>query len=118
MKLPTVRHEDDRRILIEWNKDIPMARSKVLIVKKKSVLGKHYHNNSDSIFYILKGKGICTLKRANSSTAPVTREWLFEGDNIFVPRGVIHRFELWPDTVMLESATEPYNYEDEIQVTD
>ncbi len=116
MKLPITRHEDDRRILIEYIKNIPMKRSKVLIVKKKSVLGKHYHNLSDSVFYILKGKGICTLKSAHSPTASVSREWLFEGDCIFVPRGVIHRFELWPDTVMLESATEPYNGDDEIRV--
>lgn len=118
MKLPITRHEDERRILIEWIKDIPFKRCKVLIVKKKAVLGKHYHNNSDNVFYMLKGKGIMTLKSAHSSTARITREWLFEGDCRFVPRGVIHRFELFPDTVLLESATEPYDTQDEIQVTD
>ena len=118
MQIQPIRHEDERRILIEWNKDIPMKRSKVLIVKQKSVLGKHYHNNSDSIFYILKGKCILTTRMANREDAPVHRKWLFEGDCEFVPRGVIHRFEVFPDTVMLESATEPFNNNDEIQVTD
>ena len=118
MNLPITRHEDERRTLIEWNKDIPMKRSKVLIVKKKSVLGKHYHNLSDSIFYILKGKCIITTKSAHSNTAPVHRKWMFEGDCEFVPRGIIHRFEVFPGTVMLESATEPFNNNDEIQVTD
>ena len=118
MKLQTTRHEDERRILIEYIKDIPMKRSKVLIVKQKCVLGKHYHNNNDSVFYVLKGKGICTLKSAHSVTARVTREWLFEGDCIFVPRGVIHRFELFPDTILLESASEPFDPNDEIQVTE
>lgn len=95
-----------------------MKRSKVIIVKKKSVIGKHYHNNSDSVFYFLKGKAVCTLKSSHKSDAPSTREWLFEGDCVFVPRGVIHTFQVWPETVILESATEPYNYEDEIPVTE
>lgn len=118
MKLPITRHEDERRILIEYIKDIPMKRSKILMVKKKSVLGKHYHNNNDSVFYMLKGKGICTLKSIHSETAPVHRNWMFEGDCIFVPRGVIHRFELWPDTVMLESSSEIYDPKDEIRIDD
>lgn len=116
MNLPVTRHEDDRRILTEWVKDIPMKRLKVLETKNRCVLGKHYHNKSDSVFYILKGKGVCTLKSLGSKG--MSRQWLFEGECIFVPRGVIHTFELSKDTIMLEAASEPYDGSDEIQVND
>jgi mannose-6-phosphate isomerase-like protein (cupin superfamily) len=116
MRIPVYKHEDERRILIEWNKDIPIKRCKVIQTKDKCILGKHYHNDSDNIFYMLKGKGSYTLRSTISSR--VERNWLFEGDCLFVPRGVVHTFELLADTIMLEAASEPYNKDDEIQVTE
>lgn len=118
MNLPTIRHEDDRRVLTEYISNIPFKRAKVIETKRKCVLGKHYHNNNDSVFYMLKGKGICTLKSIRRADAPIKRQWLFEGDCIFVPREIIHRFELFPDTILLETASEPFDPNDEIQVTE
>jgi len=116
MRLHPIRHEDDRRILTEYISDIAFRRAKVIETKGKVTLGKHYHNNSDSVFYILRGKGVYILKRANDSRAPTSRSWLFEGDCIYVPRGLIHTFELYPGTIMLETASEPFDKNDEIQV--
>ncbi len=115
MKLQTYKHEDNRRTLVEWIDNIPVKCVKTIFVKEKIPLGNHYHNNKDEIFYLLKGKGVCTLK-TRAVKPKITRDWMFEGDCILVPRGVIHRFELFPDSILLEAATEPYNHEDEIQV--
>jgi mannose-6-phosphate isomerase-like protein (cupin superfamily) len=115
--IPVDKHDNDRRTLTEWNKDIPMKRLKIIEAKgKKSVLGKHYHEKSDSIFYIFKGKGVCTLKPLDNPR--MSRHWMFEGDCIFVPRRVVHTFELRGGTIMMEAASEPYDPSDEIATTD
>ena len=117
MKLQPIRHEDDRRVLTEYISDIPFRRAKVLEVKKKCVLGRHYHNDNDSVFYVLKGKGVVELQSAHSRQAHIKRDWMFEGDCLFVARGIIHTFTLYPGTIMLECATLPFNEKDEIQIT-
>ncbi len=116
MKLQTYRHDDKRRTLIEWVKDIPIRCIKTIHVKEKLPLGKHYHNNKDEIFYLQKGKGIMYLKSAHDCKAKVSREWIFEGECIYVPRGTIHIFELMPESILLEAATEPYNDEIPAQI--
>ena len=116
MKLQPIIHEDERRVLTEYVSDIPFRRAKVLQTKGNVTLGKHYHENNDSVFYMLKGKGNYTLKSAHDSKAKVSRGWMFEGDCLFVPRGVIHTFEILSDSIMLECATLPYDAKDEIQV--
>lgn len=113
MKIETYKHEDERRILIEWIKDIPFRSAKIVISKNKEYLGRHYHKNKDEVFYILKGKGICTMV-ANRPNARPTRDWLFEGDCIYIPRNIIHTFVLYPDTIMLGAGTEPFDIHDEI----
>jgi mannose-6-phosphate isomerase-like protein (cupin superfamily) len=110
------KHEDDRRVLTEWIKDIPFKRAKIIEMKKKEVLGNHYHLKSDSVFYIHKGRGKYILRSIEPNSRNVTG-WLFEGDCIFVPKGVIHTFTLLAGTIMLEAASEPYEKEDEIQVS-
>ena len=116
MKLQTYRHEDKRRTLIEWIKDIPVRSIKTIYVKEKLPLGVHYHKNKDEVFYLQQGKGIMYLKSAHDSQAKMSREWIFEGECIYVPRGTIHVFELFPGSILLEAATEPFNEHDEIKV--
>lgn len=116
MRLPITRHEDDRRILTEWNRDIPMSRCKIIESKGKAILGRHYHERNDSIFYMFKGKGNYILKSAYRTQERANRGWLFEGDAIFVPRGVVHTFQLFPGAVMMEACSESYDAKDEIVV--
>ena len=116
MKLQTYRHDDKRRTLIEWVKDTPIRSIKTILVKEKIPLGRHYHDNKDEIFYLLKGRGRMFLKSAHDSKAVLHKSWVFEGDCIYVQRGTIHVFELLPDSILLEAATEPYNEKDEIAV--
>ena len=114
MLIPVTRHEDNRRILIEYNHEIPFKRNKVMEIKEKSILGNHYHLENDSMFYILRGKARYTLKSIRPN-AEETFGWLYEGECLYVPREFIHTFEVWPQTIMLESASEPFNPNDEIQ---
>lgn len=113
MNLQTIKHEDNRRTLIEWIKDTPVRSVKTIFVKDKIALGNHYHLKKDEIFYLLKGKGVYVLTNKEKKT--YVRNWIFEGDCVFVERGTIHTFTLYPDSILLEAATEPYDPIDEIR---
>jgi len=110
------KHEDSRRILMEWVKDFPIKSIKAILVKDKLPLGNHYHKNKDEIFFMLKGKGVLTTKGIHKD-ARVSRDWLFEGDCVIINRNTIHSFEVLKDSILLEAATEPYKPEDEIPAT-
>lgn len=117
MQLTPIRHEDDRRILTEYISDIPFKRAKVIEAKGKVTVGNHYHEKNDSVFYILKGKARMSLYpyyQKKHEARPTVR-WLFQGDCELVRMGTVHIFEMYPDTIMLETATEPYDKTDEIQ---
>jgi mannose-6-phosphate isomerase-like protein (cupin superfamily) len=110
MKLPIVKHEDNRRTLIEWVKDFPIRTCKVLIVKEDSVLGAHYHNNKVDTFYLLKGSGEYKMG---------SDEWqeLKEEDCVRAELKVPHSFKLKAGSILLEASTTPYDKEDEIPLT-
>lgn len=97
-------HEDERRKLIEWIPDFPMRTSKVLIAKEDCELGNHYHNEKDSLFYLLQGEG-----EYNTGF-----EWLPIEGTVFVPKGVPHTFKVKKGSIMLEAASTPYDPDDEI----
>lgn len=111
MNLKPQKHEDNRRILVEWVHDMPIKAVKHIFVKEKIALGNHYHLKKDEVFHLLKGKGTVMLTTKDSHT----RDWMFEGETVYVPRGTIHTFLLYPDSILLEAATEPYDPSDEIR---
>ncbi len=115
MKLQPIRHEDERRVLTEYISGISFKRAKVLEVKVKSKLGRHYHKKNDSVFFLLKGEGIYSLQPLGGLIEEATFK---EGDCLFVPRNVIHTFELDAGSIMLETSTETYDKEDEISATE
>lgn len=108
MRLPTVKHEDGRRTLIEYINDIPIRTSKVLYVKEDSTLGKHFHKLKDDVFFMVKGSGFYKLDGK--------RHTLKEGDCIFVKAGVRHTFTLKAGSVLIESSTTPYDKKDEYPI--
>jgi oxalate decarboxylase/phosphoglucose isomerase-like protein (cupin superfamily) len=114
MNYPVTKHEDNRRVLIEWVKDFPFRSAKIVIAKDKLPLGKHYHQNKDELYYMLKGKMVYVL----TTKKRVFRQWLFEGETLFVPRGVGHTFELFKDSILLGAQTEPFDQNDEIPIVD
>ena len=104
--MKSYRHEDDRRILIEWIQDLPMKACKVVIAKGNIEVGNHYHKNKDEVYYLLSGNGEYSLD--NSEFQP------FE-DVLFVPRDIKHTFRLKKDSVLLGACSEPFDASDEIQ---
>ena len=112
MNFPVNKHEDERRVLIEWVKDFPFRSAKVVISKGKMELGKHFHQNKDELYYMLKGKMTYTLITGKK----VYRQWLFEGETLFVHRGVGHTFLMYPDSILLGAQTEPFDQNDEIPI--
>lgn len=109
MKSPITKHEDERRILIEWVNNIPFKSAKIVIAKNDLPLGEHYHNNKDEIFYLLKGNGSIKLDQVESV--------FNEGDCIFVKRGTMHTFVLSAGSILLGVGSEPFDSNDEIQKT-
>lgn len=103
--LPVSKHEDDRRILVEWLKDFPVKSCKVLVAKDDCEVGNHHHKIKDEIFYLLKGKGTVTLNGES--------ETIKEGDVIYVPKDTIHSFVLEKDSILLGAGTKPYDPDDE-----
>jgi len=108
MKLNTYKHEDDRRILIEWISDFHIRNCKALLVKKDCELGKHYHNEKIDTFLLLKGSG--TYKIGDESGE------LEEGGCYRALQNQLHTFYLKAGSILLEASTTPYDKKDEIQV--
>jgi mannose-6-phosphate isomerase-like protein (cupin superfamily) len=100
----THKHEDDRRILIEWVRDYPVRFCKAIIIKSGNEIGNHYHLEKEEIFYLLKGNGTVTLDGH-------TRDFK-EGDCIFIPKAQNHSFNLKRGSIILGAATKPYNPKD------
>jgi hypothetical protein len=101
-------HEDNRRRLIEFGQG-PFAVCKALTAKEGCIVGEHYHRNKDESFLLLSGKAtrvvIGDLERFDQE-AP--QEW-------HVPRGTYHVFELEEGSVLIGTASEPFDQEDEIK---
>lgn len=110
MKNQISKHEDNRRILVEWIKDFPIRTCKVLIIKEDCILGSHYHNKKIDTFYLLKGVGEYKIG---------DNEWteLKEEDCLRAELGVPHSFKLKSGSILLEASTTPYDKEDEIPIT-
>lgn len=102
-----IRHEDQRRVLIEWVQDYAIRACKVAIIKEDLELGNHYHKNKDEIFYLLSGGGEIELDGKRSS--------IKEGDKVFIPRGTRHSFWLTKGSILLGAGTEPFDPNDEIK---
>lgn len=103
--LPTNRHDDERRTLIEWIQDFPVRSCKVVVAKGECLVGNHYHKNKDEIFYLLKGSGEVELDGL--------WETLNIGDVIYIPAGMRHSFELTDGSILLGASTKPYDKDDE-----
>lgn len=103
--LPVDTHEDDRRVLVEWVKDFSLRTCKVIILKKDTSIGNHYHKKKDEIFFLLQGKGEVELDGE--------REPLKLGDVVFAGKGTKHTFHLIEGSILLEAGTKPFDKSDD-----
>lgn len=102
----SLKHEDHRRILVEWIENYPTKSNKVIIAKEDCEVGNHYHLKKDEMFYLLLGEGEFKLGE---------NEWETLTDTVFVPRGTRHTFRLKEGAILLEAATRAYTPDDEIR---
>jgi mannose-6-phosphate isomerase-like protein (cupin superfamily) len=110
MKLKPIKHEDDRRVLIEWIDDFPIRNSKILILKRYCELGNHYHNEKIDTFFLLKGSGSYKIGDEYGM--------IKEGDCFRADVKQSHTFKLKKGSILLEASTTPFNKEDEISIID
>jgi len=108
MNLPTIKHEDNRRKLIEWISDFPIRCCKILIMKENGEVGGHYHNKKIDTFYLLKGGGTFEI----GDTAGT----LIEGGCYRATMGELHTFKLKAGSILLEASTTPFDKNDENKV--
>ena len=102
-------HEDDRRILIEWVRDMPLRSPKAIVAKTEEGIGDHYHRNKEEVFFLVRG----TAKRvvvgdAEERDVVAPRKWI-------IPRNVYHIFVLEKDAVLISAATDVFSPDDEIR---
>lgn len=106
--LPTIKHEDDRRVLFDWaNGDFKSA--KAVIVKQAIAIGDHYHKEKDEHFLLLQGSFIEIIVgdfKAENIAAPYA---------VRVPRGTYHKFICSAGSILLGVATELFDENDEIK---
>lgn len=104
--LPT--HEDSRRQIFDWaNGEFKSA--KALIAKTDCAVGDHFHREKEEQFFLLKGK----MKEMQVGTTLLLN--VEAPHYVFVPRNTYHRFVLEEGSILLGTASELFNPEDEIK---
>lgn len=102
------KHEDDRRVLFDWASG-DFKSAKAVIIKKRIAVGDHYHKNKDEEFLLLTGEFIelivGDLKLFNVK-APYY---------VSVKRGTYHRFVCEENSILLGTATELFDINDELK---
>lgn len=97
-----IKHEDERRLLIDFG---GANAVKVIYAKEGCVVGNHYHKNKDENFTLLSGEGAAEVGDEASQ--------MKIGEIYHCPRGTRHTFTLMKGSIMLGTATEPFDPEDE-----
>jgi oxalate decarboxylase/phosphoglucose isomerase-like protein (cupin superfamily) len=101
-------HEDSRRTLVEWAKGA-FKVAKIVTAKSDCTVGDHYHRNKDETFYLHSGHARRVIVGdAVQLSIDAPAEWN-------VPRGTYHAFDLAEGSVLLGTATEEFDPEDEIK---
>ena len=100
------KHEDDRRSLIEMQPGSFRA-CKVVKIKKRSILGNHFHTKKDEQFLLISGKAyLVKIGEDEWRNIEAPYEW-------FVPMGSYHTFDLEEGSIMVGTATREFDPEDE-----
>jgi len=101
-------HTDSRRTIIDWGEG-QIATVKALTMHQDASVGDHYHRNKDEHFLLLSG-------HADKIVIGDEVKLSVDGPAEFhVPRNTYHRFELKAGAVLLGTASEPFDPNDEIK---
>lgn len=99
-----MRHEDQRRLLIEFGGGRNWKACKFIVVKQDCVLGDHWHDQKDECFLIV-GDGLCYVGDKIITTSGATV--------IEVPKGTWHKFELKDGALIIGLASEEFDPKDD-----
>lgn len=102
------KHSDDRRTIYDWA-DGDFKAAKALIAGENCIVGDHYHKRKDEQFFLLIGT-------ATKVVIGGEELWDIEAPCKFhVQAGSYHRFELTPGSILLGTASEPFDPSDEMK---
>jgi len=102
-----MKHEDNRRTLIDW--DAEKAKTiKTVVAKKDCVLGKHYHKIKTEKFMLVSGKALCRIEKD-----PIFKMELFK--EVVINPGVTHSFQLDEGAVLLCQVNKHYDPNDDYE---
>lgn len=104
-KIKTISEDDRRRIFSVLNGELNIRDIHILEVKKKSILGNHWHTYPE-MMYILKGKGKWWLKHV--ITGETAEFNLSEGDIMFKTGFIAHTCEVEEGTIILDASCESW----------
>lgn len=99
-------HRDERRILYDWAAGNFKSAKAIEILQTISI-GGHFHKNKDEEFLLLKGKFLKVQIGEN------VNENISAPYYINVPRGVYHEFLCEAGSILLGTATEHFDKNDE-----
>lgn len=102
-------HEDDRRIIYDWA-DGNFKSAKAVIVKKEIPIGDHYHKNKEEEFLLLTGMFL-ELQVGEEITYNVKAP-----HKVFIPKNTYHKFICEKGSILLGTATELFDINDEIKL--
>ena len=101
-------HTDNRRTIYDWaNGNFKSA--KAVIIHDTIAVGNHHHNNKDEHFLLLQGRFL-ELQVGDDKKFYVEAPY-----EIFIPRGTYHKFICEKGSILLGTATEEYDQNDEIK---
>lgn len=102
------RHEDDRRIVYDWAEG-DFKSAKAVVIKKEIAIGDHYHNNKDEQFLLLTGVFLELI------VGDEKNYYIKAPHYINIPRGTYHKFVCSVGSILLGTASELFDQNDEIK---
>ena len=102
------KHEDDRRIIFDWAQG-NFKSCKAVVIKEEIAVGDHYHRYKDEEFFLLQGR-FKHLEVGNLLLFNVDAPY-----KVVVPRLTYHKFICEAGSILLGTATELFNPDDEIK---
>lgn len=102
-------HTDNRRTIYDWSEG-NFKSAKAVIVHEEIAIGDHYHNNKTEEFLLLTGEFI-VLEVGNEILYNVPAP-----HKVVIPPGTYHKFICSVGSILLGTATELFDQNDEIKL--
>lgn len=102
-------HEDNRRTIFDWASG-DFKSAKAVLIHEPINIGDHFHNNKVEEFLLLTGEFL---------ELQLGEETLFNvkaPHKVVVPKGLYHRFVCTKGSILLGTATELFDEQDEIKL--